>query len=61
MINVAVSRAALAAIPGDLVALTKAQVAELLTEAERGQIAERALATLHGAMPAAADSSREPA
>jgi hypothetical protein len=60
MINVAVSRAALAAIPGDIVGLTKVQFEQLLTEAERGQIAERALALLQAAQPAD-DSAREPA
>lgn len=46
MINVAVSRAALAAISGDVVALTKSQVDELLTEVEVGQKAQRVVTNM---------------
>ena len=46
MINVAPIRAAVAAAPGDMIALSKAQIAQLLDEAETGQQAKRQLKRL---------------
>lgn len=46
MINVAPIRAAAAAAPGDMVALSKAQLEELLGEVEQGQGARRHLQML---------------
>lgn len=46
MINVAPIRAAAAAAPGDMVALSKTQLAELLGEIEAGQQALRQLKLL---------------
>jgi hypothetical protein len=43
MINVASIRAAASATPGDIVGISKAQLAELLGELEAGQRARRAL------------------
>lgn len=54
MINVAVSRAALASISGDVVALTKAQMDELLTEVEIGQKAQRVVTNMRSLLSPAA-------
>ena len=55
MINVALSKAALAVLPGEIVALPKAQMAELLAEVEIGQNARRQLKTIETGKTIAAD------
>jgi len=61
MINVAQSKAALAAMAGDVVAMPKSQMAELLAELEIGQHARRALTSLKTITAIAASSSGAPA
>lgn len=61
MINVAHSKAALAAMPGDIIPLPRAQMAELLLEVEVGQQARRALTTLKTMIAIAASTSGAPA
>lgn len=61
MINVAQSRAAVAAMHGDIVAMTKAQFAELLAEVEIGQNARRALTNIRSVVAIAASASGAPA
>ncbi|WP_156680055.1 hypothetical protein [Sphingomonas profundi] len=46
MVNFAKSRADIEAMPGDLVAVPKAQLFELLEKAEIGQNAERLLSSI---------------
>jgi hypothetical protein len=61
MLNVAQIRAAVAASPGDAVAMTKGQIAQLLTEIEIGQNARRALTNLRSLTAIAASASGAPA
>ena len=61
MINVAKSRTALTGLKGDIVALTKAQMAELLDEVEIGQHARRSLTNIKSVVAIAASTSGAPA
>ena len=61
MINVAHARTAIASVPGDVVAMPKAQYAQLLAELETGQHARRALTNLRTIVAVAASSSGAPA
>jgi len=60
MINVAQIRSAASASPGDIVGVSKAQLAELLTEIEIGQRARRALTNLRSLTAIAASASGAP-
>lgn len=61
MINVAQARAAMAAAPGDTVAFTKAQAAQMFSEIEVGQNARRALCNLRTMTAVAASAAGAPA
>lgn len=61
MINVAQARAALLAAPGDTVAFSKEQAAQLLAELEVGQKARRALSNLRTMTAVAASAAGAPA
>jgi len=61
MINVAHARSAIASLPGDHVALPKAQYAQLLAELETGQRARRTLTNLRSFVAVAASTSGAPA
>jgi hypothetical protein len=61
MINVAQIRSAALASPGEVVGLSKAQLAELLAEIEIGQQARRALTNLRSLTAIAASRAGAPA
>lgn len=61
MINVAHARTAIASVPGEIVAMSKSQYAQLLTEIETGQNARRALTNLRTLVAVAASTSGAPA
>ncbi|WP_242140850.1 hypothetical protein [Sphingomonas sp. TREG-RG-20F-R18-01] len=61
MINVAHTKAALAALEGDTIALPKAQVAQLLDEVESGQRARRALINIKTIIAIGANAASVPA
>lgn len=61
MINVAHVRAAAAAMPGDVVTMTKAQLAELLADLELGLQARRSLTNIKSVVAIAASTVGAPA
>jgi hypothetical protein len=60
MINVAHARAAIEAAPGDIVGLSKGQLAQLFAELEIGQRARQALTNLKTMTAVAASSAGAP-